>query len=127
MKKLGTLVAATDDRVLATVLEHSSVDDLALLLRLVPMARMNPLIQFVPLDRLRDAFDKLRGNSRSHEGVTDQAIASVVTLLSTQFAEREGPVVEDLVAVKDDANSIDRPVCVRALDFAGKILSGSDE
>ncbi len=127
VKKLAALVAATEDRVLVSVLEHGGADDLALLLRLVPMSRMNPLMQVVPLDRMRDAFGRLRGSARHQDGVTDQAIASLVALLTTQFAERDGPVLEDIAIAKDEATDLDRPVCIRALDFAGKILSGNEE
>ena len=120
MKKLATLVENTEDRLLMAVVEQGGTEELALLLRLVPMSRMNPMLQMVPIDRLRDAFAKLKGNARSFDGVTDQAIGSVVALLTTQFAERAGPIVEDLGA---PAEAEGRPVCVRALDFAGKVLS----
>jgi hypothetical protein len=126
MKKLGALVAATEDRALMAALEQGGVEDLALLLRIVPMSRMNPLLGVVPLERVREAFGKLRGAAKSYEGVTDQAIGSLVTLLTTQFAEREGPIMEEISISGDDENDLNRPVCIRALDFAGKILAGDD-
>lgn len=127
MKKLATLVASTEDRVLQAALEHGGPDEIALLLRLVPMSRMNPLLQVAPLDRVRDAFGRLRGAARTQDGVTDAAIASVATLLTMQIATRDGPAIEEIAIAKGDLTDLDRPVCVRALDFAGKILSGGEE
>ncbi len=135
LKKLAALIGHTPDRVLLDLVERSGASELSLLLRLVPMARMNPLMERVPLQKARDAFQRLRGGVRSDASVDDETIARVASLLTEQSstlssenaASLQSMAEIDVSLGKDPVGDLDRPVCVRALDLAGRVLGGGKD
>ena len=130
LKKLSSLVAATEDRALKPVVHRSTAEELALLFRLVPMARLNPMLGGMDGRVIRAAFGFVRADAPENPALDD----ALDTLAEALRCEAAAPPTErmshanfeiDVAAARNATGDLDRPVCIRALDLAGRVLGGS--
>lgn len=131
VKKLAGLVASTEDRALKPVVNRSTAEELALLFQLVPMARLNPMLNGVNGNLIRKAFSLVRTDAPENPAL-DDALDTLAEALRCEAATAPGarttsaPPEIDVAAARNLAGDLDRPVCIRALDLAGRVLGGGN-
>ncbi len=118
--KLASTLQSADDRQLATVFGRGGAEELAIAMRYLPLERLNGLIAAIPQDLVIEAL-RLAEPDRD---VSDKLVARLTRELVAE-GETERPLPQDVRIETVDPAAVaafSTPVCVKALDFAGKVL-----
>lgn len=114
--KLASLLTGNaDDATVKSELAKASVEELAVVLTSLPLERANCLLSHVPPSMIKAALVHLTQSKQSAESRAGAVKES-----------DEQPSNSDGLAANDKPSS-PSPVCLRALDFAGKVLGAMDE
>lgn len=118
--KLAASMQNADDRQLATVFGRGGAEELAIAMRFLPLERLNGLIAAMPQDLVIEAL-RLAEPDRE---ISDK-LASRLTRELTAEHDSEMPLPKDMPIEAADPAAIAAfatPVCVKALDLAGRVL-----
>jgi hypothetical protein len=135
-EKLAAAIVATDDKTLAEVLAEAAAPEVAVALRVLPLARANSLVEGVPQAILTTALTL----SEAGGDLDPEAATKLVGLLAAAKPEaptvdpHAAPATEGAFAITEaptappaSENAVeplvdDAPLGVRALDLAGRVL-----
>ena len=110
LEKLRVALKAADDGTLAAVLTDVGPDELAAVLGLLPVDRANRVCASIPADRL----DAALALSVDGAPLGEKTVARLVTALDPRPAAAS--------ATAEPPPEGPTPMCVKALDLAGKVL-----
>ncbi len=119
LEKLGILVEAASDQALADVLHRLGPEEIAFVLKNLPMDRSNRILAGFTNDVIKAAL----ALSKADAAPSDRMIAKFTDELSEERAT--GPVADHGTAEVPIATSVadlKTPISVKALDLAGKVL-----
>jgi len=123
--KLATSMQSADDRQLAAVFGRGGAEELAIAMRFLPLERLNGLIAAMPQDLVIEAL-RLAEPDRE---ISEKMVSRLARDLTTE-GEAEKPLPKDMpIEAVDPAAiaSFATPVCVKALDLAGRVLGTVEE
>ena len=118
LEKLGAALKAADDRTLAAALADVGPAELAAVLGLLPVDRANRACATIPAERLDAALALSLDGAPLSEKTTQRLVAALAprSVGAAVATEAEAPRA---AAVAQDGGT---PMCVKALDLAGKVL-----
>jgi hypothetical protein len=119
LEKLANLVEAASDQTLADALHRLGPEEMAFVLKTLPMDRSNRILTGFSNDALKAAL----ALSKADAAPSDRMIAKFTDELSEERVS--GPVSDQgtgEVPIASPEGDLKTPISVRALDFAGKFL-----
>ncbi len=119
LEKLAVLVAAQSDQTLADALHRLGPEEIAFVLKTLPMDRTNRILAGFSNDVIKAALTL----SKADAAPSDRMIAKFTDELAEDRVD--GPVADHgtgEVPIATDAQDLRTPISVKALDFAGKVL-----
>lgn len=118
-EKLAVLVAAATDQTLADALRRLGPEEIAFVLKILPMDRSNRILAGFSNDAIKAALTL----SQADAAPSDRMIAKFTDELSED--RLSGPVADQgttEVPIATAASDLKTPISVKALDLAGKVL-----
>lgn len=119
LEKLAILVQATSDQVLAETLLRFGPDEVAFILKTLPIDRSNRILSGFSMDVIKAALTL----SKESTPLSDRKAAKFIDELSED--RLSGPVVDQgtkEVPITTPTADLHTPISVKALDLAGKVL-----
>jgi hypothetical protein len=119
LEKLVLLVAAASDQALADALRRLGPEEMAFLLKTLPMDRSNRILAGFGNDEIKAALTASKGDATP----SDRMIARFTDELGEERVN--GPVTDQgtgEVPIATTDAELRTPISIRALDLAGKVL-----
>lgn len=119
LEKLAILVEAQSDEVLADALHRLGPEEIAFVLKILPMDRTNRILAGFSNDVIKAALTL----SKADAAPSDRMIAKFTDELREERVG--GPVADEgtgEVPISSEATDLKTPISVKALDLAGKVL-----
>lgn len=119
LEKLTVLVEAATDRALAEALHRSGPEEIAFVLKTLPIDRVNRVLAGFSNEAIKAALVI----SKAGAGPSDRMIAKLADELTQERVS--GPVHDEGTQefpIGDAAGDLKTPISVKALDLAGKFL-----
>jgi len=125
ISKLAASMQNAEDRQLAVVFGRGGAEELAIAMRYLPLERLNGLIAAMPQDLVIEAL-RLAEPDRE---ISDKLVSRLTRELTAE-GDVEKPLPKDMPIEAVDPAAVAAfatPVCVRALDLAGRVLGNVEE